>query len=469
VKRETIDLSVERTLITLLLMSDVVCTKIIPIIKPQYMQSAYSREIVAWVMEYYEKYKEAPKDSIQSIFEQKRAYVADEEVLTSIGEFLGSLSDDYDPEQYTNIDYFVDNSEKYIRRCSVSLFKERLEACMLAGEIEKAEQLIATYTQPGIPQDTGIDILHDHAAIIEALTTGSTPLFTIPGDLGLVCNDFYRGDVSCWLGRAKAGKSWATLYTGEQAMMQGCKVTYVSLEMRKEEAIGREAMSLQWETRTPRTISVPSFHSEREAGELDSESTVFSIMHDMVEKEGINLNNLEELENQFKMRTGGGGMKFFFMPAEATTIETIDALLDNLMYYQGWNTDVLLIDYADLMSAGNREVRHGLDYIFRNLRRIAQVRNIHISTPSQSNYVGDKDDGELSEANVAEDKRKLGHVAKLLALYNTKEERSKGILHVKSIVDRYEPKTYDTAIVLQCLAMGKFCVDSKLSAKVTLQ
>jgi len=465
----TIDVTSEKTLVTLSIMSSEFLMKVAPIVKPRYLKSPYAREVMTWILEYYEAYNAAPQATIQDIFARKRAYVEDEETTTSISTFLGNLSSGYDPENYTNLQYFVDDAERYIKRCGLEVFQEKLAGCLAAGEVEKAEQLVTQYTQVGIPQDTGVSILHDHAAIEEAFTTGAEPLFDLPGDLGLVVNSFYRDDLSAVMGQAKQGKSWAMLYMGEEAMKQGCKVVYVSLEMRKQEALSRAAMSLQWEPKTPQTVIFPKFMPELEPDEVEGPTTKYRIVLDSVEKRGVDLSKLAEMEQRYKMRSDGkGDMRFFFLPAESTSVESLESLLAYLAYYQEYVCDLLIVDYADLHSAdGQREYRHGLDHIYKNLRSVAQERHIHILTATQSNYLGEED--EPTYTNVAEDRRKHGHVSKLIPLWATQDDRKKGILRVKSLVDRYQPKTYENCFVLQALSMGRFCIDSRLVSRVALE
>jgi hypothetical protein len=470
VKTTTVDMSVEKKLVTLAIMSTPFLTKIAPIVKPSTLQSGYAREVLTWVLEYFTRYRTAPEGNIKSLYEQKRAYVKDEDTISSIGDFLEVLSDEYVAGEYTNLDYHVDQCEKHIKACALMKFKEKLEGCIAVGEIEKAEQLVSSYEQSGIPQDTGVSILSSHDDIREAFTTAAEPLFRFPGALGKVCGNFYRGDVSLWMAYSKGGKSYGLLYSAEQAMMSGCRVTFISLEMRKSEAIQRAYMALTRSPKTEREIRIPSFHAELEAGAEENESTIYTVFHENEVRKGVQLDKLGDIESQMRMRCRGGDIRMFFLPAESTSIEGIEVLLDNLEYYQRYNTDVLIIDYADLLGGGrSKEYRHLLDEIYRHLRRIAQERNIHTMTASQSSSTGDASKGEgLDITNLAEDKRKASHAARVMGIYATPEERQDGVHHIKNLIDRYEPETYDHAIALHCYTMGRFCIDSRLSKQVDL-
>ena len=467
-KRTTIDLSAEKALVSLAIMNTDFLTKIAPILKPIQLQSSYSRIVTEWVLEFFESYRRAPEGTIQDIYERKKSTVRDEDALESIAEFLSNLSDEYDPERYTNLEFFVDASKEYIRRCGLETFETKLRSCIQAGELDKADQLVGLYHQVDIPNDHGISIIHDHDEIRKAFTDSMTPLFRFPGALGKVCGNFYRGDVSGWMAYQKGGKSYGLIHSAEEAMRWGAKVVFISLEMRKAEAIQRCVMSLQGKPAFDRTVRYASFHPELEPGASITDGTTYSIVHEEMERTAVDLDNLDKLEAEWKMRTGGGDIRFFFLPAETTSIEQIDAILDNLMYYQNYVADMVVIDYADLIGGGKqKEYRHNIDDIYKNLRRMAQERNIHVMTASQASASDGASKGEgIGADNFAEDKRKGAHAAKYFGIYATPDERSQCISHVKSIVDRYEPETYDHAIILNCYPIGRFCLDSKLSKQV---
>ena len=153
------------------------------------------------------------------------------------------------------------------------------------------------------------------------------------------------------------------------------------------------------------------------------------------------------------------------MPAKATTVKDIETVLDNLLYYNDYETDILIIDYADLMGAKNNEYRHQLDDIWSNLKRLAQERNILVLTATQTNRAGLSGD-DLTSDNVAEDMRKLAHVSKFIALNQTNLEKPKGIMRWKVLLDRDEQSRWDEACALTCLRIGKFVLDSRLAEEM---
>ena len=142
-KRETISLSQERTLISLLINNKQYAEAIIPILSEKNLESPYARLVSQWVREYWETYKQPPMSAIQDIYELKKAHIEDDAVLESVGEFLSSLSEEYNPDDYSNIQYFIDNGEKYVKEQNLKRFAEKIQGLTSTGKLAEAEQCIS--------------------------------------------------------------------------------------------------------------------------------------------------------------------------------------------------------------------------------------------------------------------------------------------------------------------------------------
>ena len=75
-------------------------------------------------------------------------------------------------------------------------------------------------------------------------------------------------------------------------------------------------------------------------------------------------------------------------------------------------------------------------------------------------------DKDIKEGSASEDIRKISHITSGLALNQTKDERKNGIMRVAQVVTREGETSYDQAVVLQCLDIGRPCIDSKLKNEV---
>jgi hypothetical protein len=87
-KNKTIDLGPERALVTFLIVSDKFINRVAPILRPSQLKTGYAREIAAWALEYWEKYRAAPGRNIQDIYQHRKAEVTDDDDADNLGEFL---------------------------------------------------------------------------------------------------------------------------------------------------------------------------------------------------------------------------------------------------------------------------------------------------------------------------------------------------------------------------------------------
>jgi hypothetical protein len=467
-KREQIDLSRERTLTTLLINNKEFTEAILPILAEKNLESSYSKLLAGWVREYWDTYHDVPKSSIQDIYELKKAHIDEDSTLESVGEFLVSLSEEYNPDDYSNIQYFIDNGEKYVKERNLKCFAEKIQALTAQGKLIQADGEIANYKQAGIAVEKGISVIRDIDKVKEAFSEDAAPMFTFAGDMGKLLGSFYRGDVSCCLAGAKAGKSLFLQHVAETAAEQGLNVVYINLEMIWKYIIRRFTCSMTFQPEKPGTYQVPYFRPDVEPTEGINENTLWTVSSRDQQFDGVSFDDVEKMRQGFSLRYKGGDIRVFSLPAEGTGPAEIEALLDSLAYYDRFVPDVVVLDYATLMSskgAGKTEFRHGIDFVYRNLRRIAQERNIHIATAAQANR-SSLDGEEIGAGNVGESISIVQHAAKIISLYHTQEETMKGVVNLKVDIDRYK-NSYDTVQAIQFLSASKFCIDSRFSSRTT--
>lgn len=462
--KTTIDMSVERKLCTLLVMDTAFCKSIIPILKSNLLKTPYARWVAMEVSTFFNTYKVAPEGQIQDIWATKRMHETDSEVLESVGSFLSSLADSYDPEDYKNLQYHVDACEEYLRLNNIQNLKDKLDSLIASGKAEEAESAVANFKQIAVPNTEGVSLISDIEVFQRAFEVTNEPLFRLDGDLGLVAGNFYRGDFSAGLASQKGNKSFFLSHLGMTAMAQGCRVVSVNFEMNETELYQRAWRMLNWAPAKDSIVAIPYFKPELEPGEEVTDATKYSISHKNINKKGVSFVDKEYTTQMLKMRYKGGDMRYITMPS-GSSWRDVEAMLDNLAYYSNYVADVLILDYLDLMSSKEHEYRHKMNDLWQEARRVAQDRHIHVSSVSQSNKSGLSGE-EITAADVAEDSRKNSHVAKLLGIYGTPANRQGSFIYVKNLISRYKVDTYDAAVVLQQLDIGRWYVDSKLKERM---
>ena len=134
-----------------IIISAIVSTEYLQQIKPiwdmQYIESATAKRIAMWIWEYFDKYNEAPKRNIESIFYAK---LQDNKLPKEIGEeieedILPGLSDEYENSEF-NLEYILAETQKYFKQRKLSILSKNIENLTAAGEVADAEKLIGEFT-----------------------------------------------------------------------------------------------------------------------------------------------------------------------------------------------------------------------------------------------------------------------------------------------------------------------------------
>jgi len=466
--RTKVNMDQERNIITNLIVSKEFAQQILPLLQPKYFKTKYAKTVSAWVKDYWDEYEDVPGKNIQSIFESHRGSFFDEEEAESVSDFLVSLADSYNEVSIIHNPTFAkDNAEKYLKLRSLEIFEEQLKLSIMEGDAQKGEALVANFKRVGRPQGESADILNDPEKVAQAFFEENEYLFSFPGALQKVIGDPQRGDLMAFLGKQKGKKSYAMLYTAECAMSYGCQVAYISLEMRESQIIRRAWQSLTGSPRNSGYFDMPYFAPQFDDAEIPDAQKRWKVERKNEYRDAVNLKSIRQYQDALKMQFNGGRCKFETFPSNTATVEDIVNYLDNQYYYENFVPDVLVVDYADILrpsKGSGMEKRHQIGDIWLKLRSIAQSRNILVVTASQSNRAGLTGDLELD--NLAEDITKAAHVSLLVALNQTKPEREMGIMRLDAIAQRDDGGAFDQAVITQCLDVGRFCMDSRLSKSV---
>jgi hypothetical protein len=460
-KRTKIDMNPERQIITNMIVSDQFLREIMPTFRIPLLKTEYAREVAVWIEEYWEKYKAAPGKDIQNIYLHKKQQLRNEDDAENIAEFLTRLSAEWEHSKVNNVGFAVTSAIEYLKTRSLEILRDQIDSALSGGNFLQGEQFVANYTRIAPPMGEGVNLLRDTAKIAAAFLEEEEVLFQFPGGLGVVAGLFHRGDFVSYLAPQKRGKTWHLWYTSETASYAGLKVIFFTMEMTENQMIRRAWESLVGAPRKSCEITIPYF----EVG-LNSEKAI--IKHRTEHRKGVDTSNIAEIQSAFKRRFRQGGIEIVAFPA-ATSVDDIEACIDNYAYYEGFVADVIVIDYADLLTPSRGfkgEYRHQLNDIWLRLRRIAQERKVLVVTASQAEKSTFKTD--VSANAVAEDIRKFGHVTCMLGLNQTEGEQDQQILRVGQIGLREGKHISKQAVVLNCYDIGRAVLDSRLENEVVI-
>jgi hypothetical protein len=455
--REKIELNFERKILTLLITNTRFCQEVLPMIRSNYFKASYSREIWKWVEKFYSEFSCAPKQHIKDIYlNNKLSLQDDDDTNDNISVLLQSLSKSYEQSENINIDFEIKQCINYLKLRSLELLKDNIEDAVLSNLPDKGEQFISNYKRVEKPSGQGIDLLHDHNKILEALTKEHNEIITFPGAVGTIIPPICRGDFMSFFGPAKRGKSFWLWNTAEIAMGQGNKVIYIPLEMNDTAIIKRCWPSITGQPLYKRTIHSAHFEP--------NEDGKYSIEQDEKEMDGVNLENIEDMQKKLRRLYRKGRIKI--IPMVSATVPMIESLCDNLYYYENFIPDTIIIDYADYMepSVKYTDNRDKINKIWKPLRDMANERNIAIITASHTEKKTFESD--IKTSQVSEDIRKINHVTLAVSLNATDKENSNNIIRLGMMEVREGRHITDQAVCLQCLDLGRPCIDSKMRKDV---
>lgn len=143
-----IDATIDRQIITGMVVSTKFLKAIEPIYKPEFLMTPFAVTVAYWCQEYVKKYDKAPGKDIQNIFHTKQREGLDDTQAEDIEQFLTSLSDEYEKQDSFNADYLLDTAEKLFRQRSLKYLSEDIDAHLSNGNLEDAEKCLADFKKP---------------------------------------------------------------------------------------------------------------------------------------------------------------------------------------------------------------------------------------------------------------------------------------------------------------------------------
>lgn len=461
IKRKKIDISEERRILSQMIVSTPFLSELRGIATPTLFKSPFSITVANWVREFFEYTNQAPGKGIEDIYLKNQHSIEDEEENELIGEFLTRLSGDWEKHQIKNIKYSVKNAIEFFKLRSLELLKKDIDEAIQNKNAKHGERIIAEYKRVDKIKGHGVNFLKNPGAIKSAFEMEYEFLFSYPKLLGKAMGPFYRGDFYAIMGPAKRGKTWYLMHLAIRAVLMGMKVSFISLEMNEGPVLRRFWKGFTGLPSGTNKIEIPVF----EEGGKDGK---FKVAINTLNKKGMDLNTIEKNQNKYIKASRGGELRIHTYPSFGATLRDIEDYHTNLEYYEGFIPDVIIIDYADIISPENTrtEARHQINEVWKGMRGMAQKREALVATGTHSGKIGlDKD---VSESNIAEDSRKLAHITKLGILNQNILEREAGVMRFTTGIQREQKAFTKQLIILQSLEIGRPYLSCKLRDDVDM-
>ena len=459
--REIIKTLDERDFVTSLIMSDKCCQTLIPYIKLNYFDVDYARTVVSWVIEYYKKFKTAPKNDISSLYRVHCDEIPDEALKELILNYIQELGKN--EIQINNEDYLLDKAKDFLDYKALKLYTEDLNACLETKSMDRARKVQQEYKKISTVELNEVSLMdvEDRSIIETARDTAEEELFTLPGELGGVFGKIHRNDFIAILAGMKKGKSWMLQKLGIEAFRQRLNVTFVSMEMTREEVVQRVWKSMFGAESG--LIPEGTYETCRFVEDTSEEGKYKCELYDVNVTDRTK--SVAELQNRLRMNNGyTGNFRIIAYPAFGASVQEITDRVEELAE-NGYVTDVLIIDYSDITKpiGGGSELRNQLDLIWKHLRSFAMKFHCVVITASQTNRAG-LNSSIVSAETISEDIRKLAHVTSMVSLEQTNNMYKNHIMRVRNIAMRNGAAS-SPYVFPQCLGVGQFIFGEPILAE----
>ncbi len=459
--REVIKTLDEKDFVTSLIMSDKCCQTLLPYTKLTYFDIDYSRTIVSWIIEYFKKFKNAPKQDITSLYRTHCDEIQDEALKELILNYIQELGKT--EIQINNEDYLVDKGKDFIDYKALKIYTEELNACLETRSMDKARKVQQEYKKVSTAEINECDLmdLGDKSIIENALAQEEEVLFTLPGVMNNVFGNIHRHDYILLLAPPKRGKTWLLQKIAIEGMKQRLNVVFVSMEMTREENIQRMWKAL-WGTESG-LIPDGVYETCRFVEDTSEEGKYRCEVIDVnVKNKGKSVTALQK-----RLRANNGYMghlKVIAYPAFGASVVDITNRIEELAE-EGFVTDLLVIDYQDITKpiGGGSEVRNQLDLISKHLRGFSMSFHCATVSASQTNRMG-LSASQVTGESIAEDFRKLAHVTSMVSMEQTPKMKKQHLMRLRNIAMR-NGESSEPCIFPQCLKLGQFVFGEPILAE----
>jgi DNA-directed RNA polymerase subunit F len=508
---------IERRIVTGLIVSTDYILRIRKVWNDRLLESQMARRLSGWCLDFFDKYKEAPGEEIESIFHKKGKNLKKEEV-NDIEDIIADLSDEYERKDKFNVPYLFDQTVKYFEERNLTSFVDEIKELIDEGEITNAKKAALEYHNPISISNNDLDF--SKPELIEAMQQAfkelSKPLFILPRQLGDFLNEYLvRGGFVAFMGAEKMGKTWWFYHLVKVAVSQGLNVAFFQAgDMSQSEQLIRVGINLTKKSNKEQYCEAhyepvrDCILNQLDQCDLRQRECDFGIFDDK-DREYIRKRvTLFDLESQYKdnpsykpcwncskywkKKLGAVWIKpikkvnplnvneatkaatdFFIKknrrlkmstyPNSTLTMTEVDNKLDIWEREDGFIADLIVLDYMDIMAAEESgDFRHQENEKWKKARGLSQKRKSLVIAGTQTDADSYKKD-RVDKSNFSEDKRKYGHVTAMFGLNRDKNDREKaiGIMRLNRIVIREGACLSDEEVyVLQNLRRGQPCLQS---------
>ena len=429
--RKTVDGSVERKLLTGMVVSTSFLDEATGFYDPDLIEAKHVRIVAEWCVQYYQRYAKAPGIHIKDIYDSHADQMepAEKELISDL---LSGLSDEYERADKLNVPYLLDQAENYFKTQSLSNLYQEGKGLLLRGDVAGAEGLLSEYKRIGRPSSLGTNPFTDAEGMMRAFESDATPLFTFPGELGWMLNEeLNRDKFLVFMGPEKRGKTWWCNEVAIRAAMARCNVALFQVgDMSEEQIKIRLAVRLAGKSNRERYCGEHECPTPNNSGIGCSYKTIPSV-------KPLTWRDAWKTGQRFLGRIKGRDFRLSVHPSDQLSVAGLKLILDNWDTFDNFIPDVIVIDYVDNLAPENRreEYRHQINRTWKLLRGLSQERHCLVATATQAS-ADSYDQATISMKHFSENKLKNAHVTAMVGLNQTIEEKRARLMRLNMIIQR---------------------------------
>ena len=424
--------------------------------------SRWSNLVGKWCCAHFENYQSAPKKAVESLFEEWATGNGDKDTIDLVERFLESLSGEYEQmAKESNGEYLLDLAATHFDRVAVERLKESLTADLEAKDVAKALKRVENFARPEVGKSHGVDVLTSVEALKNAFRKKADPLIVYPGALGTFFRDALERDaLISFMGPEKRGKTFWLIDIAWRAMLQGRRVAFFEVgDMSEGQILLRFASRA---AKRPIRATDPGKPVRYPVGlEHDPDAKQANVTFDEFDfPEALDWKEAWAAVEGVAKKLGDKKLDSRFRlschPNSTLTVHGITSILQS-WDRQGWGTpDVIVIDYADVLSPtnGSADTRDQINATWKALRALSQSLHALVVTATQSDadsYTVET----MNMGNFSEDKRKNAHVTGMVGINQAGDEKKLGLQRLNWLALRESEFTpSDVCHVAGCLAVA---------------
>jgi replicative DNA helicase len=450
---ENFSSSLAENLLVLLVFSDETAPLIINNVKVELFENVYYQNIVKKTVDYYNLFKETPKQHIADLLET--------ELKTSNAEiYLKILNSIYQIKETVNIKYVLKSLDKFVRTQNIKLSIKKIYELVQNGRVDDAEEEMEAARKTRLELFEPGVFFGDTAQVFSSMENFSEDMiFTGIKELDLLEHVPTRKELMFLMGLPGKGKSWGMSHLAKFADLQRKNVLYISLELGEKRLVSRQLQSYfglmaRKEDSIRGQLETPVFQTDKFGNLIKIDFKPIPSVKSLRDKD-ITAYLKGEYENIYKPK-----LLIKEFPSGSLTVSGLKAYLDNLESYYNYIPDLILLDYLDLMDMSADKLRIDLGRTGVELRGLAIERNIAIVSAAQANRTGE-DRLLLTRKNLGEDYSKVKTGDVLLTYNKTFWEEKRGLARIYIDKGRNN-RDGDVILLSQNFTLGQFCLSSAM-------